>query len=354
MVNEISPWFRSPDLQYPGAGRTAVQSTRQQKLGLHLGAGNLLLNTKMGSLGATIPRPPSAPSLGGLRGYMTPGVLGAFGLEPERVLANGATRFTGWGMHADLPGSGLLNMNYSQTAAAAATQGSRWTREGISALAPGAPWGLALNAFSVYQGYKENGISGAYDSLMLNVGIEAAMYKWGYGVGIAGKVGQGVLPPGMKVSGSALKLSTGRGLAIGMGAGVGGYIGQQLGLATGLPMAGTLGAMAGSYIGGNPLGAISKNPVLVGGILAGVTAGAVSYGAYSVVKTVGKMGYAHRQSMRGINTDGDMSAFMTQNAMTMRERSVQAIAKSHLNARSALGQEASFMQSPRNYNSRYR
>jgi hypothetical protein len=158
----------------------------------------------------------------------------------------------------------------------------------------------------------------------------------------------------VKLAGHPLKLKTSTALLRGLGAGVGGYIGQSIGLATGLPMAGTLGAAAGAYIGGSPLGAMKANPILVGGALAVTGAAALSYGAYSVVKTAGQMGYAHRQGLRGVNTDGSMASFMTQNAITMRERSVQAIAKSHLNARSALGQEANFMHSPRNYNSRYR
>jgi hypothetical protein len=231
-------------------------------------------------------------------------------------------------------------------------KGFSWQR--MKAHGPGNMLGLGMNAFFMYQGYKENGMSGAYDAMALNVAIEASLFKWGYGVGLANKVGSGFMNPATKLAGHPLKLATSMGLMRGLGAGVSGYIGQQLGLATGIPMAGTLGAAAGAYIGGAPLQALRANPILVGGTMAVLGAAAVSYGAYSVVKTAGRMGFAHRQSMRGVNTDGDMSSFMTQNAVTMRERSVQAIAKSHLNARSALGQEANFMHSPRNYNSRYR
>lgn len=290
----------------------------------------------------------------GMRNYMTSGVLTSFGMDPRRVLANGQAQFTGWGFNANLPGKGLFDMDYAFTPESVATKAKWWSKEGLKARAPGNAIGLGMNAFFIYQGYKEGGISGAYDAMALNVAIESSLYHWGYGVGTAGQAGKGMLRSNTKLAGHALKLSTSTALIRGMGAGVGGYIGQQIGLATGIPMAGTIGALAGGYVGGAPLQALRANPILVGGMMAGVAAGAIGYGAYSVVKTAGKMGYAHRQSMRGINTDGDMSAFMTQNAVTMRERSVQAIAKSHLNARSALGQEANFMHSPRNYNSRYR
>ena len=43
------------------------------------------------------------------------------------------------------------------------------------------------------------------------------------------------------------------------------------------------------------------------------------------------------------NITGDMTAFSTGQAYSMRQRSMQAIQKSHLNARSALGNEANYM-----------
>ena len=50
---------------------------------------------------------------------------------------------------------------------------------------------------------------------------------------------------------------------------------------------------------------------------------------------------AYQSTNAGPNlASGDMSAFHTRSAHTMRQRSLQAIQKSHLNARSALGNEA--------------
>jgi hypothetical protein len=290
----------------------------------------------------------------GVGNYMLPGVMSSFGMNPIETLGGGQVRFKGWGFNADLPGSGLFGANYNLTPETLSTQGNLLSKAGLKARMPANWLGLGMNAFFVYQGYQEGGIGGAYDAMVLNTAIESSLYKWGHGVGTAYKVGTGFMNPATKLAGHPLQLKTSTALTRGMGAGIGGYVGQQLGLATGIPMAGTVGAIAGSYVGGAPFQALKANPILVGGMMAAAGAAAVSYGAYSVVKTAGQMGYAHRQMLRGVNTDGDMASFMTQNALTMRERSVQAIAKSHLNARSALGQEANFMHSPRNYNSRYR
>jgi hypothetical protein len=301
----------------------------------------------------------------GFKDYLRQGLLGFSGFEPLSVNAAGGTVWEGYGRRItqDMSGGTISNfafkgpLTYTEATEAFNASG-KWSLARLrNNYLPANAWGgisVAGNLYSLYSGYQEGGISGAYDAAMLNIGIEASMYRWGYGIGLAHKAGTGFLNPATKLAGHPLQLKTSTALLRGMGAGVGGYIGQQLGLATGIPMAGTVGALAGSYIGGSPLGALKANPILVGGTMAALGAAAVFYGAYTMVKTAGQMGYAHRQMMRGVNTDGDMASFMTQNALTMRERSVQAIAKSHLNARSALGQEANFMASPRNYNSRYR
>ena len=66
------------------------------------------------------------------------------------------------------------------------------------------------------------------------------------------------------------------------------------------------------------------------------------------------MGRAITKSKIGIDTAGSTAAFYTRNANTMRARSVMAMRNSHLNARSALGMEATYMHMDRNYFSRYR
>lgn len=290
--------------------------------------------------------------------YKMPGNFMGVGLEPVEVLGSGpmmgATRFTGYGMNFDyLKGSGF---SFSPTPAATATTGKGlFTMAGIKARMPGNPWGLGLGALSVYSGFSEGGIGGAYDALALNVAVEASLFKWGYGVGNALQTPRNTwLAGNTKLAGHPLKIGTGNAIFRGLGASVGGYVGQQLGLATGVPMAGTVGATLGAFLGAAPLRAVGAHPVVGGVLAAGATAAIASYGAYSIIKSFGEMGYQRRQMTRGVNTDGNMAAFMTQNALTMRSRAVEAIARSHTNARSAIGQEANFMHSSRNYHSRYR
>lgn len=142
----------------------------------------------------------------------------------------------------------------------------------------------------------------------------------------------------------------------------------------GLNQADYFGRMAGGLIAGKAASAILGGGLLGTavapfaaslGVRAGnrltipaLAAGAVAAGAYGMAR-VGtsalKAGYNHAQMQKAIHTSGDMAAFSTSGANTMRQRAVMAIAKSQLNARSALGQEASYMSMPsRSYHSRYK
>ena len=209
-------------------------------------------------------------------------------------------------------------------------------------------------ALYVAQGYKEDGLRGAYDNLTQEMAVSAAINRWGYVTptmwhGGALKSAANINPfsakNGVRIAGAPL---VGNHLMLrGVGSTIGSAIGQHF--------FGTPGAYIGAYIGAAPIQALRLHPVAMG-LGAAVAAGALaSYGAYSVAKAVVKEGYSRRQNLRGVNTDGDMSAFMTNNAFTMRQRAVQAISKSHLNARSALGQEANFMHMPyKNFHSRTR
>lgn len=286
--------------------------------------------------------------------YSRPGVLGTTGWMPTSVLPSGEYRFSGFGMHYDFKNA--RNFTVSQTAAAQATMGKAlFSKAGLQARLPGNGWGLLLGLPYIYSGYQEGGLSGAYDALSLSVATEAALFKWSVGVGTAMQSPRNQwLQAGTKLAGHPLRMNSGT-LMRGVGASIGGYIGQQLGLSTGIPGLGTVGAMGGSYFGAAPIRALAAHPVIGGALVAGATLGIASYGAYSLTKGFAELGYQRRQSMRGVNTDGDLSAFMTQGATTMRARAVQAISRSHMNARSALGQEANFMHMPqKNYNSIYR
>lgn len=57
---------------------------------------------------------------------------------------------------------------------------------------------------------------------------------------------------------------------------------------------------------------------------------------------------------KGLNFASDTSQFMTQRAVTMRQRAVQGMHKSHMNARSAFGQEATITHMNRDMFSHYK
>lgn len=213
---------------------------------------------------------------------------------------------------------------------------------------------VASTGYALYQGYQEDGISGAYQAGVWDLATNAAVARFAFSSpGHGGGKGSGLLTRGSKLPGTELR--TGGTLKY-----MGRYVGAGIGAAIGQEILGTPGAFIGGYIGAAPLAASAKILSSRGGIAgAAAVAGAAGaywggYGAYHVIKAAGQASYGYSQSLRGINTDGDMSAFMTRGAMTMRERAVQAMHKSHLNSRSALGQEANFLHSNRNYHSRYR
>ena len=66
---------------------------------------------------------------------------------------------------------------------------------------------------------------------------------------------------------------------------------------------------------------------------------AIAYGTYRAVKGLAKMGRKSQLT----EFVGNMQAFRTEAAYTMRQRSLQEINRSHTNARTILGQEASYM-----------
>jgi hypothetical protein len=130
-------------------------------------------------------------------------------------------------------------------------------------------------------------------------------------------------------------------------------------------MMGSVGASAFGAVGESLLGAPGKYLGQVTGaklgasspwVMAGITTGYLGAKlAYNGASSLLKAGYSHAMRKKAMQTDGDLSAFYTNSAFTMRSRAVEAINRSHLNARSALGQEATYMHRPyRNYHSPYR
>lgn len=208
--------------------------------------------------------------------------------------------------------------------------------------------GPAMSAYFMYRGWQgldgdRSGAAGAYDALAWDISTMSGAARWG--AVRQTRVG--------RQAGTVQHRYRSRNvlgnIGVFMGAGMGAALGQDL--------MGTPGAVIGGYTGG-ALGA-----AIVGGggklattarigVAAAVVGGAtmVAKGAFSLVKT----GYRRGAARHSIDTAGDLSAFMTKNAMTMRARSVDAMRNSHMNARSALGMEATFMHQDRNYFSNYR
>lgn len=196
-------------------------------------------------------------------------------------------------------------------------------------------FGLAVTmgstAMMAGMGYMEGGVGGMGSALIADVAVNAALVEHGYK--------WKKLPGGGKVraGGGVLNL---------LGRNLGGAL--VAGAATHAVGGGLLGVAAG-FAGGH-IGVKHTKKL------------AMAFGGYHAAKMTGnavmgvlKQGNAYRQRQRSISTSGSLAAFNTQGAHTMRQRAVQAIHKSHLNARSALGSEAQFMHMPsRNYHSRYR
>lgn len=211
-------------------------------------------------------------------------------------------------------------------------------------------------AYDAYQGYQENGISGVARSLAMNAALNASLVKHAYS--ITEKAGVMQYTAGRFAASKALS-KMGR---VGKVAATVGNLGDFM---TRAVWGSVLGSTASNMLGGGVLstpGAMLGasfgarfGPLLTVGAMG---AGAVLGGGYLAAKGTGavlKAGYQHTQMRKQIQTDGDMSSFMTQNAFTMRSRAVSAISKSHLNTRSALGQEASYLSFPsRNYHSMYK
>lgn len=229
--------------------------------------------------------------------------------------------------------------------------GSTAARIGMSSL------GAGFTMWHVYSSYQEEGIWGAKDAAVWELATASAGARFAYGsLGTSGPSANigwmaRAASVGAKNPGTRIVFGGGSGMLGGMarfaGAGVGATVGQAV--------LGTPGAFIGGYVGAAPLRFAATHPLIAGGLAA---VGVAAVGATAVVKggsAVLRAGHQHRQNQRGIDTSGSMAAFMTQNAHTMRARAVQAMHKSHLNARSALGQEANFMHMPsKNYHSGYR
>lgn len=124
-----------------------------------------------------------------------------------------------------------------------------------------------------------------------------------------------------------------------------GYFENNEGIAglAGMVFGSSMGARMGSYLAGG-IGRLAVTGAGIGAI----------YGTVSSGAAILKSGFRNERENRGLNYAGDISAFLTQNSNTMRQRAVQAMQKSHLNARSAFGQEATMVHTNRDMFSQYK
>lgn len=216
---------------------------------------------------------------------------------------------------------------------------------------------VGLGALNVVHGFHERGFAGATDAIAWDVSVNAAVHHWYHRPKTVGGItsltrytqdAEGILANGGRFASQASKF---------VGGGIGASIGQGIGRwALGDGTLGTGAATAGAYLGGylGAAAATTEGLMVMGG--AGLMAApliATAAGGYGLYRTI-DAGVQYQRNRRQINTDGSMAAFYTQGAQTMRSRAVQAIARSHTNARSALGMEANFMHTNKNYFSPYR
>jgi hypothetical protein len=220
--------------------------------------------------------------------------------------------------------------------------------------AAASPLGLLTSAVL---GYTDGGLGGMAGAISTEIAVNASMVKHGFTRLPADAAGVQALIPGRGALGLVNKFLHDKGTVAGFAGGVAGFadvfhryswgtfLGIGMNKALGGGMLGQVGSIVGGHLGVKYAGTLSA------GLLAYQGVKAVSMGTYSVLKH----GYEYRQARKQINTDGDMAAFMTMSANTMRERAVQAIQKSYINTRSALGQEAQYLSFPgRSYSSKYR
>jgi hypothetical protein len=273
------------------------------------------------------------------------------------------------------------------------------TGQGMSALGPMA-MGMGSLGLNLGVGIMFNGWIGGAAGLASDIGTSYAMSGYHFQPGLANTLDGKVIRPGLvttnmasgvdwltkgtrfeqnwakNITKSSLLTQAGHTAAYSaryLGGGLGGAIGATALGRLGGAIAGTPGELSGNITGGylgarlgvavisnaglimsNPFTAAAAAGVIGAGLTAGAMAGLAGAGMYGGYKTL-EAGYNYRQMQKQINTSGSLAAFSTSGAHTMRARAVQAMHKSHLNARSALGQEASLLSMPqRNYGSKYR
>lgn len=223
------------------------------------------------------------------------------------------------------------------------------------------PWGMAFSALApivtagvLISGYQENGFLGAMEAGIHELSAATAGAHYGYKTVLSHQLSS---VKGVNVVTAGARTTMVGGIAGAMGIGMAAYTGYDIGKEyLGVP-GGVLGAFGGAKLA-QMLVTGGRSSAIAIGIGAGIKA--VDFGIgyvqnkFEEKENKLRIGEAYIRSKRGIDTANSTASFYTMNANTMRSRAVMAMRNSHLNARSALGQEATFMHSSRDYFSRYR
>lgn len=199
--------------------------------------------------------------------------------------------------------------------------------KGMSALGP------LMSGYFIASGFNQNGFVGAADAYFLDVAVSRST------VAAMGT---------MEVNKAAGTMAVNR--KLGLFGGVGASFGAFAGYEVGHSIAGVPGGFIGAAGGAKAMGLMARYPGV--GIPLAVGAFALKEAgeyAVSAVSQIVKTGYRKRKMRQRIDTAGDTAAFFTRNATTTRGRAFESMRKSHLNARSALGMEASMTHLNRSY-----
>lgn len=209
----------------------------------------------------------------------------------------------------------------------------------LSELAPTGKVATAMAAFGpimsgafIVGGYKENGFAGAMDAYFLDIATA--------------RVIEGERISRVMDKSGAVTVTTRLGMMGSLGVGLGAFAGYELGS----QVAGVPGGFVGAALGGKAMARFATNPISTGAmILGGLAAKKMGETAVSSIGHVIKQGYKRGKMRDRIDTAGSTAAFFTQNAVTSRGRAFESMRKSHLNARSALGMEATMTHMNRSY-----
>ena len=232
-----------------------------------------------------------------------------------------------------------LNKIQAETGKGVKTTLGKTVPTGLGATAMSAI-GPLMSAGFIVSGFKENGFAGAMDAYFLDIATSRAINAVTFETVV--NTGEGIGKKGLGTVTHTRRLGMLGGLGAGMGAFMGYEIGNQI--------AGVPGGFVGATMGSKAVMAFGRNPAGMGAlILGGLAAKKAGEAVVSRVGHIVKKGYQRGKMRHRIDTAGSTAAFFTQNAITTRGRAFEAMRKSHLNARSALGMEASMTHMNRSY-----